>query len=212
MTAEGLALLLGCLGELETGNDDAAVGRHGEVSRYQVMPRVWREYGGKLDPRDPRVSVKVAGCVLAERIAVYQAVAGREPTDREVYGMWNAPGALARARGRVEGLSKRVRERCERFGALVERRRAEGAASAKATARPAFAEAAAAASAKATARQAGARYFCVTPEGGRWELRVIGFEEEAGFWKCVRDDGVKVWVHRDDLKLATSSNQERRGE
>ena len=48
------------LGMIETGNNDREVGRAGEVSRYQILPVVWRNYSRSADYRNPQVSVQVA--------------------------------------------------------------------------------------------------------------------------------------------------------
>lgn len=39
-----LSRLLRCIAEVESGNNDAKVGRHGERSRYQIKARVWYDY------------------------------------------------------------------------------------------------------------------------------------------------------------------------
>ncbi|HXG49204.1 MAG TPA: hypothetical protein VNO52_16390, partial [Methylomirabilota bacterium] len=36
--------LLEALSLIESGNNDRAIGRAGEVSRYQILPTVWRRY------------------------------------------------------------------------------------------------------------------------------------------------------------------------
>jgi hypothetical protein len=39
-----LSLLLHCIAEVETGNDDSKVGKGGERSRYQISETVWRQH------------------------------------------------------------------------------------------------------------------------------------------------------------------------
>ena len=41
------------LGMIETGNDDLEIGGLGEVSRYQIMPSVWRHYSNSHRYHDP---------------------------------------------------------------------------------------------------------------------------------------------------------------
>ena len=39
-----LSRLLRCIAEVETGNDDTRIGKHGERSRYQIKRSVWNQY------------------------------------------------------------------------------------------------------------------------------------------------------------------------
>lgn len=39
------SLLLRAIAEVETGNNDSKVGRHGERSRYQIKPSAWTHMG-----------------------------------------------------------------------------------------------------------------------------------------------------------------------
>jgi hypothetical protein len=109
--------LLEALASVESGGNDRAVGRAGEVSRYQIKPDVWRRAvkakGWKA--RDAEAAKRVANAILDERINRFKQATGREPTAREVYALWNAPGVLAQQGWRCERLPKVVRFRCERF-------------------------------------------------------------------------------------------------
>jgi hypothetical protein len=111
--------LLEALATVESGGNDRAVGRAGEVSRYQIKPGVWRraveDNGWKASAKDARAAKRVANTILEERIKRFKQAVGREPTAREVYALWNAPGLLAQQRWRYERLPQVVRLRCERF-------------------------------------------------------------------------------------------------
>src|ERR1019366_231635 len=48
------------LGMIETANNDEEIGGAGEVSRYQIMPSVWRYYSDSRSYQDPDVSLEVA--------------------------------------------------------------------------------------------------------------------------------------------------------
>lgn len=39
-----LVLLLNCIAEVESGNDDTKIGKHGERSRYQISKIVWNKH------------------------------------------------------------------------------------------------------------------------------------------------------------------------
>ena len=98
------------LSMLESGNDDQAVGTHGEVSRFQIRPVLWP--GG--DPKDAGSALMAAQKIMSERVAKFKQSHGRSPTDFEFYVLWNAPVQLQHP-------SKAVSERAMRFSNLVHR-------------------------------------------------------------------------------------------
>ncbi len=108
------------LGMIETGNDDDEVGRAGEVSRYQIMPSVWKAYSDSRHYTNPKVSLQVAQqhwTVLYER---FKRQAGREPTDFDMYVLWNTRyGYYARKGFSPERLHPVIRDRAQRFVNLV---------------------------------------------------------------------------------------------
>lgn len=114
------------LGQIESGatkpercSADLASGPLGEVSRYQIKLSVWREYGGG-DPTDPTNAWAVASSVLRDRTAAFKREVRREPTPREFYALWNAPGQFAERGYDWQRLSPVVRKRSQRFANLVE--------------------------------------------------------------------------------------------
>jgi hypothetical protein len=104
------------LGLIESGNNDAAVGKKKEISRYQIRPAVWKAYAkpgeSYLNPQD---SLSVAQRVLWERIKKFEHRTSRSPTNFEIYTLWNAPAE-------VNHPSRVVAERAERFCNLVSTR------------------------------------------------------------------------------------------
>lgn len=124
MTSITLSLLLTCLSEFESADNDHAVGRRGEVSRYQIMPGTWRAWSRGGSPQDLREARRVACLLLCWRIGDFRVITGREPEPEEIYALWNAPGAFAKGGYEMKRLSKRVRARCERFGNLYRARSA----------------------------------------------------------------------------------------
>lgn len=104
---------LAALSMIETGDNDRAVGRAGEISRYQILKREWRSVTSSTRYTDPNVAKTVTIRLLQRRIEAFQAVYGRPPTNFEFYGLWNAPSQVLRGR-----ISSRVAERCQRFANL----------------------------------------------------------------------------------------------
>jgi len=110
---------LEALSQIETGDDDRAVGGAGEVSRYQIKPWIWRQYSDSKSYSNRRISTEVAGQHLAELTGIFRKRARREPTDFDLYVLWNAgPTYYARigfAKVRVHPV---IRERARRYANL----------------------------------------------------------------------------------------------
>lgn len=110
------------LGMIETGNNDREIGRLGEVSRYQIMPSVWKRYSRSRYFHDPEVSLTVAQQHWNSLYACFKKQANREPTDFDMYVLWNTTYGYYANRGfQPARLAAVVRERAERFVNLVER-------------------------------------------------------------------------------------------
>ena len=82
------------LAELETGNNDFAVGKAGEVSRYQIMPYVWSNtvpininYA-----TNNLYSQTVARMIIEQRRNLLRDVG--HPTPFEIALLWHRPGHL----------------------------------------------------------------------------------------------------------------------
>lgn len=107
---------LSALSMLETGDNDRAIGRAGEISRYQVLRREWRTVTNSAAYADSETARTVVLRLMDHRIHAFEATFGRSPNDFEFYGLWNAPSQI------MEGkLTRRVAERCRRFANLCER-------------------------------------------------------------------------------------------
>lgn len=123
---------LAALSAVESGDRDGAVGRHGEVSRYQILPRVWRSYTGSRAFRDPKIASQVATAHLACVRAAFASRTGRAASDFDLYVMWNAgAGYYAHVGFRADLVSPKVKDRARRFEAV--KRALERAASGKST-------------------------------------------------------------------------------
>jgi hypothetical protein len=107
---------LEALSMLETGDNDRAVGKAGEVSRYQLMPNIWRHYSQSRSYSNPEVSREIAAKHLAVLEGRFQARTGREPSDFDRYVLWNAGetyyAKIGFQAGRVHPV---IRERANRF-------------------------------------------------------------------------------------------------
>jgi len=109
------------LGMLETGNQDDEVGGAGEVSRYQIMPAVWQHYSDSEDYNDPQISLAVAQQHWTTLYNAFKEKAHREPTDFDMYVLWNTHFAYYSARNFDPArLGPIVRDRAQRYVNLVE--------------------------------------------------------------------------------------------
>jgi len=98
------------LSMLESGDNDYAVGRCGEISRFQVRAEYWP--GG--NPHDANEALAVAREIMHARVGQFEQTHGREPTNFEFYVLWNAPAEVDHPVGCVA-------ERARRFVNLVGR-------------------------------------------------------------------------------------------
>ena len=117
------------LGEFETGATrpttcagDFMVGSRKEISRFQILPTVWRAYSSSGDYRNPQTSWRVASKILADREQAFRQATKREWDYVDIYLMWNAPGLYQRAKWDRRKISRVVLKRAERFANLMEER------------------------------------------------------------------------------------------
>ena len=117
------------LAEFETGTTssavsegDYAIGRHKEVSRFQIRPEIWDDYSESRKYHDPDTAWEVALKILKEREEAFRKATNREWDPVDIYLMWNAPGAYQRANWDRQKLSAVVRTRAQRFANLMQER------------------------------------------------------------------------------------------
>ena len=116
------SLRLYALGAIETGNNDNEIGQRGEVSRYQIMPSVWKHYSQSSYYDNPQVSRTVAQQHWSSLRASFKKKTGREPDNFDMYVMWNTCYGYYASRGfQPAHLDPVVRDRAQRFVNLVER-------------------------------------------------------------------------------------------
>jgi hypothetical protein len=96
-------------------------GAAGEVSRFQIMPSVWRQYSRSSDYTDPEVAWSVAQRILDQRTHDFQSRTRRAPTPLEIYLLWNKPGHFEEVGYDVSRVRKLYRDRAQRFANLFKR-------------------------------------------------------------------------------------------
>jgi hypothetical protein len=107
---------LDAISMIETGNNDRVIGRLGEVSRYQIMPRVWKAYTRSWNYRNPNLAALVAEKHLTFLEDGFREQAGREPTDFDRYVMWNAGLTYYARKGfSPDRVHRVIRERANRY-------------------------------------------------------------------------------------------------
>ena len=101
------------LSQIESGDNDHAVGRQGEVSRFQILPAVWRRYAPtNANWKKPADALSVAKVAMRDRCLAFERRFHRSPSDVEFYVLWNAPSQIPRP-------SKVVFQRARRFQNLL---------------------------------------------------------------------------------------------
>ncbi len=97
------------------GDPDHVIGGSGEVSRFQIMPRVWKAYTKSRNHTNPEVAWTVTRRILADRVGSFEKATGRPPEPIEVYLLWNKPGHFEGVGYRLERVSRIYRDRAQRF-------------------------------------------------------------------------------------------------
>lgn len=86
------AAQLWALGQLESGGDDGAVGLKGEISRWQVMPKLWQENApGTCDPRHAAEAIVVVKKIWQARVNQFEKVHQKTPSLEELALLWHSP-------------------------------------------------------------------------------------------------------------------------
>ena len=116
---ESLAMLETGAIQPQYGASDRIRGNSGEVSRYQIMPDVWRRYSNSREFQNPEVAWQVASRILEDRIGWFKKIEGREPSSMEIYLLWNKPGHFQATGFAASKVKKSYRERANRFANLM---------------------------------------------------------------------------------------------
>lgn len=112
---------LEALSMIETGDNDAAVGRAGEVSRYQIKPWIWRHYSRSYSYKNRQTSRLVAEKHLKVLQSSFISRTKREPTNFDLYVLWNAgPTYYAKIGFSKTRVHPIIRERAQRYANLCQ--------------------------------------------------------------------------------------------
>lgn len=115
-----MAVLLAALAMFESGNDDLARGKDGEVSRYQILKSVWHNHTPSRAYDSKEIGETVARAELTKRIDNFVRETHRLPDYREVYALWTKPSMLRNVRFNVDRMPQYIRKRCSRFKNLAQ--------------------------------------------------------------------------------------------
>ena len=94
-------------------------GGSGEVSRFQIMPEVWRRYSKSREYNNPDVAWAITQRILADRTADFRTVTKRDPNALELYLLWNKPGHFEAQDYNASRVKEDYRQRAQRFANLL---------------------------------------------------------------------------------------------
>lgn len=115
---------LRAISQIESGDNDKAKGRHGELSRYQIKRSVWKQhFPDEKDqrhlPAEARRCAKAHLCWLELKLCLLKKT--NNPNPRDVYAAWNLGlAAYARRDYTLDKLPNNIRQRADRFTNLYE--------------------------------------------------------------------------------------------
>lgn len=115
-----MEMRLNALSIVESRNNDHAIGKKGEISRYQILPRVWREYSKLKNYRNSSISRNIAKKIMSDREILFRKITGRIPNHKEWYLLWNAPSIFRRSDYKFHITRSILKGRAERFSNVVE--------------------------------------------------------------------------------------------
>jgi hypothetical protein len=127
LTAVGAAAMdrFDALSQIESRNNDLAIGRHQEISRYQILPAYWRQAvawkdpATQLQPTDPAAARRVVNWIMQERCRAFVARYHRQPTDFEYYILWHRPACFV-GRSVPRPITTAELDRGQRFASLCQ--------------------------------------------------------------------------------------------
>jgi hypothetical protein len=106
------------LGQIESGNDDRAPGAAGEVSRFQILPSVWRQYTSLplSAASNPFTALNVARAIMEDRASriLHTQLSALNP--QQFYLLWHRPGRVVNPRplelDRAQRFENLIRVKC----------------------------------------------------------------------------------------------------
>jgi len=124
-----LSILLAAIAMVESGNNDRAVGKAHEISRYQIKPQIWQQYGllRKQDYTNPFVAEQIAlkharhlqhvmPSFAANSVTHMAAAWNYGPTNMRIagYQLTNLPPSVISYSERVQNVYERLTESVQR--------------------------------------------------------------------------------------------------
>ena len=107
------------LGQVESGERDKVIGKHGEVSRYQIRENVWKKYNTHYYPAswtDYHTAAQVAYQHMRWLQEEYTKHTNKDANSTELYVMYNAGFDYYKKRKfDMSKVSYDIRERAARF-------------------------------------------------------------------------------------------------
>jgi hypothetical protein len=121
------------LSQIESGDNDLAIGASGEISRYQISPSVWQKYFFKsvvssqwlvathyyllsTNYSNSVIARAIASAIMADRCGAFERKFNHSCTDCEFYILWSRPACLLASNSHLPSAS--VRSRAQRFANL----------------------------------------------------------------------------------------------
>lgn len=115
------------LSQIESHDNDRAVGPQREVSRYQILPEFWTRTGAgnkrvdvTLRPTDPGTAKNVANWIMQARCGAFETRYHHAPNDFEFYILWHRPACYI-GRAVPRPITAAEAERGRRFASLCQR-------------------------------------------------------------------------------------------
>jgi len=116
---QSLAMFESGATSLRKSEADYVRGGSGEVSRFQIMPEVWRRYSKSREYDNPEVAWSVAQRIITDRTTVFRRATGREPDGLEIYLLWNKPGHFEAVGYQASRVKTDYYSRAQRFANLL---------------------------------------------------------------------------------------------
>lgn len=116
---QSLAMIETGATSVRKGRWDYTRGGSGEISRFQIMPDVWKRYTKSMNWTNPEIAWTVAKRILDDRVKAFKKKVGRSPDEVELYLLWNKPGHFAANKYKFYLVKRTYLQRAKRFANLV---------------------------------------------------------------------------------------------
>ena len=116
---------LDALSQIESRNNDRAIGTQREVSRFQILPaywvqaKAWKIATDDQSPTDPASAREVVSWIMQGRCRTFAARYHHAPTDFEYYILWHRPACYI-GRPVPRRITSIEADRAHRFVALCD--------------------------------------------------------------------------------------------